>query len=480
MKKIQIVFNFCKKPNFILFLILTAFFFKGVFLAGVYPMLQGQDEMRHYNTVKFLAFDDAEKKLRRFQRNDVDGFEKYIGSEEFEKTIQMAELSKFQGSSYSKLDFVKGYEGRNESLINESNWSRKIEGKEASIVGGEKLFHWLGSLIERLFSNQSPLFRFYSVRVFSVILGTLAVFLAYHLARNAGFGEKTSLILTLLLSVQPKFSVYSMNVNYDSLLIPIFVAFTLGGVLILKNGINKKGIFLCVIPIILGIFTKATTIVLLLPMVFLGFFWVWKKFGHDKEKFRKLVLICLLAVASLMFAFVLYFGPSAFMFTGESKISVGKFLVENLKRLDFTSNQYWGNIDWSLNDYQNFFVEFIWIVEMVSVLGLVYFLISKKNPQFLPKKEILIFLLLILFSLQFGVLFTNWRLTASGAEKLIASPGRYFIPNLATHIICMAIGLGVFFRREKFLNLGLLIFAISMFIFNSYLVFNVIIPRFYF
>jgi hypothetical protein len=65
----------------------------------------------------------------------------------------------------------------------------------------------------------------------------------------------------------------------------------------------------------------------------------------------------------------------------------------------------------------------------------------------------------------------------------LGTPGRYFLPNLASHILLVGAGLGALlasFKKEKYFETTLLTLLIGMFAFMMYLTFDVIILRFYF
>lgn len=148
--------------------------------------------------------------------------------------------------------------------------------------------------------------------------------------------------------------------------------------------------------------------------------------------------------------------------------------------MSYSSSQYWGSLDWTTNNFSDIFLKVIWIIEAITVVGVIYFLLSKRKLDFLPEKKYVVFLIVMLFSLQAGILFNNWKITSSGAEKLIASPGRYFIPNIAAHIIVMFTGIGALLRKKILFRAAAIFGIILMFTFSFYLIFNIIIPRYYF
>lgn len=473
--------NICKKPAFILALIISAFFLREVFVATLFPILKGQDETAHYVTVQFLA-EPAEKNWE-ITRNkgyiNIRQLDTRNSSEELQMTIRAANLNAAQESPSSKLDFETGYTGKNEELINNNQWKQYIDTYPPGIVGGVKFYHWLASFVEKAFSDQSIFVRFYLARILSVAFGTLFILTSYFILKNIGFSEKRSLLMTAIISFQPKLAVYTTNINYDSLLILFFAVFTLGGILFLKNGPDWKNLLLLLGAFVGGLFTKGTGIALAGPLIALALIYLYGKIkaGALNRKHTIALTILTLFAAGLFFY---KYDLVAIIPSGSEELSFAKFLSKSLEKTPTVSKNYWGNLDWTRNDYSENFIQIIWVLEAMAIAGIIFFLFSKKIPPFLPQKKYVFFLLLMLFTLQFGIAFSDWRITASGTESLFAAPGRYFLPNLAAHIALMFAGLGMLLRKEKYLDGALIFGLLLMFAFNFYIIFNVIIPRFYF
>jgi hypothetical protein len=128
-------------------------------------------------------------------------------------------------------------------------------------------------------------------------------------------------------------------------------------------------------------------------------------------------------------------------------------------------------------------------VETAALVGLGLLLFSKKfkgdYPSFLPSKKYIVFLIGMIIALQIGVRIADWSVFSRlGSMKWsLGTPGRYFLPNLASHILLVGAGLGALlasFKKEKYFETTLLTLLIGMFAFMMYLTFDVIILRFYF
>lgn len=480
MKKFQSL-TFWKKPSVILALILAAFFLREAFVTALFPMFSGQDEPVHYITAQFLA--EPKEKTWEITKVDIGDTDiaripDLIASEEVKKTVDAAELE----TAESKHFFVQGYDGKNESEIVANDWKKYIETYPPSIVGSTvgsgKIYHQLTSLIEKIFAGQNILFRFFLIRIFSVSLGALALLLAYLIFKNSGFSEKAGLIMTAIISFQPKFTTYITNVNYDALLILVFTSFILGGILFLKNGPNWKNLLILAGSLVIGLFTKGTAIVLAGPLVALALFYIYQKLIENKINWKHVVLMLFLVASAVGLLFFKY-DFQTIVQTGEEKISFVKFLSKASEKIPDVSENYWGNLKWIRNNFSKYFIRIIWAMEIVAAIGIVFFLFLKKRLDFLPEKKYVVFFLGMVAALLFGVLFSNWLITTSGREMLYTAPGRYFLPNLAAHIALVFTGIGMILRKEKYLECALLFGLVLMFIFNFYVTFNVLIPRFY-
>ena len=304
--------DFYKDPRMILALILVVFFLKGVFLATLQPIFTGQDEARHYDTVQYLAEPiGAVAEAEKIQKNnydkarDKDDFDTYNFSEEIQKTAEATDTDILRGEIYNTIRFSDSSEGINETAITAKAWRPYNYYSDPDIAGTTSLYHKTASQIEKLFSDQDILMRFYLIRIFSVILGTFAVFLCYQIARTIGFSTKVSLILTAILAFQPKFSLYFTNINYDVFLIPSFFLFTYAGVLTLKNGLNWKTLSLLLLSILIATETKGTGYILVIVFLSLIAYFLYEKVKLQDKKIRYaiygLCFIASLAIVSFLF-----------------------------------------------------------------------------------------------------------------------------------------------------------------------------------
>lgn len=474
-------------PAFLISLLLAAFFLKGVFLVTLFPMFTGQDEARHYNTLQYLNQPEipAEQKTRRLHIKNKDDFTEYNFSEEILYTGKSVGIDDIRGGLFDTQRFAQdSFDGNSESDILAKTWRPYNFLAPADVAGTTSLYHKLASRIEQALSGENILVRFYSARILSVFLGTLGVFFAYLIARAIGFSALVSTLFAALVAFQPKYAMYMTNINYDALLIPLFFLFTWGSILSLRDGVNAKNTSIMVTAIILGIMTKGTAIILL--VVFLGLigFHFFKK-AKGPRAFLLLggVFIMVLIGANLLLE-TRYSLLKLLPIEGSLSrtiISLGEYLGESLTlgRFGLSSRTYWGALSWNGDIIANHFTDMLWPLQFIAFTGIILLLFSKRIPDFLPSKKNVIFLLVMIVALQLGIRLADWNVFASTGSLDLGTPGRYFLPNLATHLILVFVGFGMLLgKREYFKNI-LLGGVILMFFFSFYLTFDVILPRFY-
>jgi len=496
-----------KDPRFILAIILLVFFFKGVFLAAIQPIFGGQDEARHYDTVQYMAEPEGavKKEEKIIKKNidvlrDKDNFDTYNFSEEIQKTAEATDTDILRSELYNTIRFSSSSEGMNESEINAKTWRPYNYYTEPDIAGTTSLYHKASSQIEKLFSGQDILVRFYLVRIFSVLLATIAIYFFYLTARTIGFSAKASLILTAIISFQPKFSLYSTNINYDALLIPSFFLFTYAGALALKDGLNWKSVSLLLVSILIATQTKGTGYLLAAMFAVLISYFLYEKVQSRSKKFRYGIygasFLALLFIG--IFLLTHFFGASQPI--GKIIGSIGEYIRKTItwNRFVLPSPTYWGTLSWIKSSVLENVTNIIFLIETIAIVGLGLLLFARKfkasYPLFLPARKYIVFLIGMVVALQLGVRTADWDVfNRIGSMKMsLGTPGRYFLPNLASHILLVGAGLGAIINwissaqgglaksRERYFETVLIAILIGMFSLMMYLIFNVIILRFYF
>ena len=482
MSKNRFIEKIRQNPVWLLAVLLVAFFLKEVFLAALFPMFTGQDEARHYNTVQYLTYPKAPTQKPTAEQNK-DWLETYNFSTEIKNTIVAAGLDANRDNSFDKMSFLpNSFVGQNENEINRASWAPLNLTAPPDIAGTTSLYHHLASLVEKALASQSILVRFYAARLFSILLGTLAVFFFYLAIKNFGFSEKATLALTAIVSFQPRFSIYYVSVNYDALLILAFAIFFWAGTLVLKKGADWKNLSLLAVAALIGYADKPTGIVIIVVFIFILAWLFWQKINSYGKNFKYLSLVIfVLAIIVIFAAFGNYLPLSGGKNHLNILVSLWEYFSKTLTpgKLALTSRTYWGTLSWTDSSMLDNVVNFINLIELAAAGGLIWFFFAKNPPTYLPQKKYAIFAAIMIIALQLGIRLADWKFFANSGSLVLGSPGRYFIPNLAAHIVLVFVGLGMLLKKKKYFEDALSLGAVLMFCFTTYLIFNAILFRFY-
>lgn len=473
-----------RKPAFLLSLILAAFLCREAFLVTLFPLFTGQDEARHYNTIQWLAEGRSEscENTTTDDKQDKENLGTYRFSQEIRETSLSAGLSVWREENYRKPAFIPGNVGINEPLIREHAWTRKMLFCPPDIAANAQhfsLFHWAGSLIEKSWADADILTRFYLIRFIGILLGALTVALTYFAAVEAGFSRRVGLLLAFIISLQPKLSVYTTNINYDVILIPCFALFTFASLHLLKRGISPWNTLLLILAITGATLTKGTGLILFGGLAFLI---AWALYYHGKNWWQKLSrtqwLIGIALVIGLGSALIALYSLFS-LFPSLHPTSLFEYLAKSLPKIPSSSTNFWGTISWTNSNHGPWFVWGIWAIEAIAIFGLFHFFREKINPEHLPTKAAALFLLTLFVSLQFGVRLHDWHVFQETGSLALGTPGRYFLPTLLSQILLVALGLGAFLKKSLLLERALTLLALLVLAFHLYNTWLIILPRFY-
>ncbi len=502
-----------KSSKFILFIILGAFLFRGLFLVAVFPIFKGQDESRHYNTVQYLANNkkkDCQKNTGEgvfANKQDKQDLSTYRYSDEIRETALISQTKQVRGNYYDKVAFTNNLNGLGEKKFKQIQHSKIQHFCPPDVANsvfnkdGLGIYHKSLMRVENLLINKNIFIRYDALRIISVLLGIIFLYLAYRIFNIVGFSKKQSLILVTIISFQPKLAIYFTNINYDVFLIPLWTGFVLVGVWILKSGWSFWRSASLLMVFILGMITKPTAVSLLgLGMYLIVYgFWI-----NRKQIKKRKILLGGIGIIFIVGVYLLLQRVGILrLFTAGFLNNLGIYLGKSFSKIHGSSRDYWGAIGWSGSIWPIIYVGIIWLIEWVAWLGLGVFItclwiknFAKVQPlqsckgwtfaKLQKQKKYFWFMLASILALQVGVRLADWKVFVESGSLVLGTPGRYWLPNIVPHFVLLAMGLksilGFLKSRklqEKYFELSLLMFLVLMILYWSYEVFNIIIPRFY-
>jgi len=188
-----------------LIILLIASFIKGLVWLFFTPIFQIPDEPSHFSYVQFLA----EKNRVPHPRRD------FVSSQEL---LSVAKIVNFNWQI--KHPVWQKYQSSWLDQINHLSPQAKAEFVPSYYLTSLKrpgLYYFLASLIYQLFANQSFLWRFFTVRFFSLLCQLIIIWLTYRICQKLFKKENLSLAAAALVGFHPGLSFILSGVSYEAL-----------------------------------------------------------------------------------------------------------------------------------------------------------------------------------------------------------------------------------------------------------------------
>jgi len=466
--------GYLRKTRTLLTILLIVFFLKGVAFSAVLPMLQGFDEPNHFPNIQHFSFSrlDPDEFGRETSRQKTD----------LRKDTQNINFDQVRNTFFNTPNFTEGIKGAGEDEMIENTQDRNYTAFPEKY--SFSAFARIMSTVNWLLGSHDLLFRFFFLRIISVLFGVIIVYLAFLLAKSAGFSENASLLFAAILAFQPMLTNVTSIINYDVMLVLAFTLFIYAGINLIRFGFSRKFLFLSILAVVLGIFTKGTGIILFGLFVIVFLYAFQKKYKLSKIK----ILVMAFSFLAICSVLTYFFSPFSLqklnLFESKSDFksfshSISSYYSETVDSFEKYSLTFWGNFGWINAPISIRLLHVIWVLELISLIGLLIFLIRRNNPDFLPSKITVIFLMLVFLTLECGVRFADWRLFDYRGHIILGTSGRYFIPALASQLMLMAIGWGTFVKKESSFKIILKAGLALMVLLHCYSVLSIMIPRYY-
>lgn len=332
----------------------------------------------------------------------------------------------------------------------------------------------------------------YFIRLISVALSAITVFLTYRIAREIFPGNPYIIIgAPLFVSFLPMFTHISSTVQPDNLANAIIAFFILSAIKLIRRGINIWYLLGIPITVFIGLYTRRITFVSL-PLVFiLPLFLAFRQPRLNKSK-----NLWRLALSS-GYLFFLFLAPKTIELASH-KFSRANIDLEILSKMFSPSflfqsvfsyfqpdsifyRSFWAVFSWLNVSVSNHLYSLTFIISVISLAGITVFLLKKAlnfksdlrseddRTQFLS----ILYLLAVAFVSSYSILsFVHYIAPNQWTQ------GRWVYPAISAIAVIFVAGLGVHLQ-PKHLIAFLLAFAVNLFLFDAACLFGYIIPRFY-
>lgn len=454
--------------------ILLALIFAQLAWITFLPIFQTPDEQAHFGQVavvaetgsNFIATKNlnkeiyfAEEILGTIRQNNGDN--KYTYHPEF--NIEYSNnLYGFQEKEI--ISFPKSF--RTDYLINEA-------------TAYPPLYYRLGSF----FNNGNLFDRVFAVRLMTGVTGIITFVVVYLIGKVLYKDPLKQISLALLTSFAPMFMFVNSGVTSDSLFNLIFPAFLLLCLLLIKNGLNLKGLLAVGAIFILGIYTKPQANIMAFIFVPLLLFLFFK--SKKKVLFLPFVILGTILVFGEVIRRILG-GISIFPESSSVKFSPGAIIEHFQFTLRHTYREvlpwYWGVFRWLSLGLPSLLRQ---ITNLITILSfgsfIVYLFRIKKFTEEFWLKSFMFFTLITYFlaitAFDFG--FRQSHGFSFGIQ------GRYFFPVAVVVSMIIIDGMGFLFARITkgfyiiFLDFGMILFNVFTFFYLMFTYYEISFPGFF-
>lgn len=479
-----------EKPLLVSSTFFALFLCLGLWQSLIVPFFQGPDEQVHYATVQHWT--EPKEKSWPMKKGAIPGQSDDIRtwhfSEEVRETAHRLEFDSIKWQTENTQSFESDSRfGTIEKTIIENDWGRFIDTEPVNASGTWSLYYFFSSKIESWLSEYPILDRILAMRAFSLLIGTLTLILAYLTVRKIGWGQISSLAFSSLIAFQPMFLATATIVNIDIALVFSFTLFFLGAVYWIIDGPSLARSVFLIASVIIGFYSKGPGVVLFgLLLLLFG----WSFYRRFSDIFKKRISLSIFGCAAIGLAFLsalpssvtnnfFYLDAHSVFPSATESISVYIEKTISWSAFEWTSLSYWGNFGWLDASIQEFVLQAILGIEVLALFGLIWLFASKDQLSFLPNKRILVFAFISIIVLQFAIRFFDWRVFDTTGKIIIGTPGRYFLPNVLSHMLLVVSGLGYWLGTKEHFRSLLQILATLMFLLTFYCTWFIILPRYY-
>lgn len=452
------------------------------------PLYQGPDEQIHYATIQYHT--EPKEKTWATQERDNRSPKVIRDFHLSEEVIVAGEVTQFDQIKWQDENtafFTPGQTGINEELLQNTKLKRYIDTYPINTSSNTSFYYSFSSALEKLLMHQNILERFFALRIFSLLLYLVTIYIVYRIAGHIFPTPLLRILFTATVALQPMLITTGAIVNIDIALILGTTLFFLGAVSLLLSP-SWRSHLLIILGLILAFWGKASGIAFIPVAILLYLFFFQERFFLPLKKILLLLGSGILLAIPLGYALIPQSVLTTFLNLGTSSkfpslfSSLTTYLDKTLRFDTFlrTYTSYWGNFGWLDTTIHEPVIWLIFLIELTGFIGALVYLISGNTKSHLPHKKILVLSWITLLFLQLAIRFYDWRVFDTVGQVVIGAPGRYFLPTLVPHILITVTGLGYLLTKNRFqFTLLLKALSLGMLILTLYSLFTIIIPRYY-
>jgi len=455
------------KSKPLIFLLILVFIKSLVWLV-LTPVFQIPDEASHFSIVQFISHNHRRPHPRREQPTSKELL-KVSEIVNFNWQIIHPVWQNYQQNWRQEISSISPQE---KSLFQQNDYQTSIK--------RPPLYYWLATPFYLIFKNQPFLFRFFSVRFFSLIISLLIVYFSYKIAQLFFKVKSLSLAIAALVAFQPLFSFITTGVHYDpiTILTSTFFLYSLTSYLQTKKSSWRH---LSLVAALLGILIRPDLIVLLMFYPFIL-----------SKKARKTALLAGLIIIIALAAIFPLFQTAAtqkhwlverlpyifslndytynlnllfkYFFSGAIFTKLNQYLaVAKQSHLVQIFPWYWGVFGWLESTLPLWVYRVLKISILISFLGWLKLFITRRSTLKLSTSTKKLILFFFSFSfIHFAVVVLNDFIPFVNSGNIFGIQGRYLLPAITAHMLLLVFGWCQLINKKYHQQLGKLIFLLAI------------------
>jgi hypothetical protein len=403
------------------------------------------DEQAHFGQIAFMS---------EFGRNPggnvMDSTREIYISEQLLGTFREKNgNNKFTFHPEYRIEYTDSYIGKYEAVLaalSSTTAKKEFVFQEASKY--PPLYYIPGVWIYKALYTADLFTRVYSIRIWSLLLFTVNIFVIYQIGGQIFLkNELKAILLAVLAGFQPMMVFANVGVNSDALGNLLFSIFLYTALRLLISGIKVINIIFFIITLYFALQVKVQFIVIL-PLTVALCAWIFLRDMRKKQKSKILPLsfIILIIVATVYSLFQLRFGPLTYTISLLKNFDSGSFIKFSMEyTLPHTYREvmpwFWGIYNWLGVTYPRWVHRIINIIVFLAILGFLVWLkkVIQKH-QFRNNNVQGVFFLLFAILFYFVALSTYDWVSWHDSGFQLGVQGRYFFPLISAIMIVVLIG----------------------------------------